>query len=227
MRGLLAVVVRELRERWLLFPAAVVFGFNPLVFPAFGVDRQVMPLVGVATSVGLGAAAAVVIGSAMLARDAANGRLGFLFSRPVSWPTIWGGKWLAALLLVAITGVLAAIPFMTFYPSRSHGGSWVRALADGPRGVFLLCLFVLVVGITNFVATAFRSRSPWLVLDMVLAGAGLWIARHYVAPLWRYGIVGGGGWAMPRATRSWRLASGTVAVMRVAAPGAMALQVTP
>jgi hypothetical protein len=192
------VAVRELRERWLLFPAAVVFGFNPLVFPAFGVDRQVMPLVAVATSVGLGAAAAVVIGSAMLARDAANGRLGFLFSRPLSWPTIWGGKWLAALLLVTITGALAAIPFMAVYPPR-HGGPWVGVLADGRGWAFFICLFVLVVGLTNFVATAFRSRSPWLVLEMVLAGAGLWIARHYVAPLWRYGIVGGGGWAVAAA----------------------------
>ena len=46
MRKLLAVAARELRERWLLFPASFVFGFNPLVLPAFGVDRQVMPLVG-------------------------------------------------------------------------------------------------------------------------------------------------------------------------------------
>ena len=36
----------------------------------------------------------------MLARDAADGRLGFLFSRPVPWPAIWGGKWLAAVVLV-------------------------------------------------------------------------------------------------------------------------------
>ena len=61
------------------------------------------------------------MGSTMLARDAANGRLGFLFSRPLSWPTIWDGKWLAALVLVASSGVLAAIPFMVVYPAPSDG----------------------------------------------------------------------------------------------------------
>ena len=105
MRKLLAVAAREMRERWLLFPASFALGFNPLVLPAFGVDRRVMPEVGLMTSVLLGAGAAVVMGSTMLARDVANGRLGFLFSRPVSWPAIWGGKWLAALVLVVSSGL--------------------------------------------------------------------------------------------------------------------------
>ena len=65
---LLAVAAREMRERWLLFPASFALGFNPLVLPAFGVDRRVMPEVGLMTSVLLGAGAAVVMGSTMLAR---------------------------------------------------------------------------------------------------------------------------------------------------------------
>ena len=44
------MTARELRERWLLFPASLVFGFNPLVFPAFGVNRRAMPLVGLMTA---------------------------------------------------------------------------------------------------------------------------------------------------------------------------------
>ena len=102
MSRLLAVAARELRERWLLFPAALVLGLIPLVLPAFGVEveRRDLPLIGLAMAFMLGTSAAVVIGSTMLARDAANGRLGFLFSRPLSWPTIWGGKGLAAVVLV-------------------------------------------------------------------------------------------------------------------------------
>ena len=76
---------------------------------------------GLFGAVGLGAAAAVVIGSSMLARDAANGRLGFLFSRPVPWPAIWAGKWAAALVLVAATGILAAIPWMAAFPLSLQG----------------------------------------------------------------------------------------------------------
>jgi hypothetical protein len=193
VRKLLAVAARELRERWLLFPASFVFGFNPLVLPAFGVDRQVMPEVGLMTSIGFGAAAAVLMGSTMLARDASNGRLGFLFSRPVSWPAIWGGKWLAALVLVVSSGLLAAIPWMTAFPLASigghHGDSWIRAMLDGPGSAFVLVLFVLVVGLVNFGATAFRSRSPWFALDLVLLLAAFWATRRYVAPLLLYGVV--------------------------------------
>ncbi|HYN05715.1 MAG TPA: hypothetical protein VE359_24925, partial [Vicinamibacteria bacterium] len=186
MRKLLAVAARELRERWILFPASFVLGFNPLVLPAFGVDRRVMPELGLATSVLLGAGAAVVMGSTMLARDVSNGRLGFLFSRPLSWQTIWGGKWLAALVLVVSSGLLAAIPWMTAYPLASigghHGDSWIRAMLDGQGALRFLLVIVLVVGFANFNATALRSRSPWLAFDLGLLLAALWTIRQYVAP---------------------------------------------
>ncbi len=194
MSRLLAVAARELRERWLLFPGAVASGCFPLVLPAFGVEREVMPVVGSVGAVLLGLGAAVVIGSSMLARDASNGRLGFLFSRPVPWPAIWGGKWLAALVLVAATGLLAAIPWMAVYPLASvgghHGDSWLRAMLDGPRSVFFLTLAVFAVGLANFNATAFRSRSPWVSFDLLLLMGGIWATRQFVAPLWRYGILG-------------------------------------
>ncbi|HVO11844.1 MAG TPA: hypothetical protein VMX54_13985 [Vicinamibacteria bacterium] len=196
MKRLLAVTARELRERWLLFPASLVLGLNPLVFPAFGVDRREMPFVGVVAAVGLAAAAAVIMGSTMLARDAANGRLGFLFSRPLSWRTIWGGKWLAALVLVAGSGLLAAIPFMVVYPPGAPAGlpgspvplvSWLGVLAREHGWVFGLYALMLGVGVANLLATAYRSRSPWVVGDMVLAAAAVWIARRRVAPLWLLG----------------------------------------
>ena len=84
MSKLLAVAARELRERWLLFPGALVAGLFPLVIPAFGVSRDVAPTAGAVGAALLGVAAAVVIGSSMLARDSSNGRLGFLFSRPAA-----------------------------------------------------------------------------------------------------------------------------------------------
>jgi hypothetical protein len=200
VKKLLAVAARELRERWIVFPASFVLGFNPLVLPAFGVDRRVMPELGLATSILLGAGAAVVMGSTMLAREVSNGRLGFLFSRPLSWRTIWGGKWLAALVLVVTSGLLAAIPWMTAYPLASigghHGDSWIRAMLDGLGALRLLLAIVLVVGVANFNATAFRSRSPWATLDLVLLLAALWATRRYVAPLWLFGILGRDDWAV-------------------------------
>jgi hypothetical protein len=187
MSKLLAVAARELRERWLFFPGALASGFFPLVLPAFGVERSVMPVVGVVGAVLLGLGAAVVIGSSMLARDAANGRLGFLFSRPVPWPAIWGGKWLAAVVLVPTTAVLPLIPWMLVY-SPERGGSWLPTIADSPWGFFGLLLF-LGIGFANLNATLYRSRSAWLVFDLTLFLLSLWATRRYVAPLWRYGIV--------------------------------------
>jgi hypothetical protein len=192
MSKLLAVAARELRERWILFPGALASGCFPLVLPAFGVSRDAMPAVGLVGAVLLGAAAGIIMGASMLARDAANGRLGFLFARPVSWPAIWGGKWLAALLLVVASGVLALIPWMTVYPPETHGGSWLRAIRDGdaPGSVFILTAIVLAVGLANLGATVFRSRSPWAALDLLLLLATLWATRRYVAPLWLYGVFG-------------------------------------
>ena len=219
MSRLLAVAARELRERWILFPAAVVIGFSPFVLPAFGVNREAALTVGLMGAVLLGAAAAVVIGSSMLARDAANGRLGFLFSRPVSWPTIWGGKWLAALVLVVTSGFLAAIPWMVAFPPTTLGGrhdSWLRAMLDAPGAAFFVTLIVLAVGLANFGATAFRSRSPWVALDLVLLLGALWAIRRYIAPLWWYGVLGGGEWSLAVSLLPLALGLGLGSVAQVA-----------
>ena len=180
MSRLLAVAARELRERWLLFPAALALGFVPFALPALGVKRDHAPVVGLAFAALFGVAAAVVIGSSMLARDSASGRLGFLFSRPVAWPTIWGGKWLAAVVLVAGCTVLAAVPWMVGYPH--HSGSWFDAIGGDQLGVVAV-LLVIAVGLANFNATVFRSRSPWLAADLLLLVVAVWAIRRYVAPL--------------------------------------------
>jgi hypothetical protein len=73
MRRVLAVTAREIRERWLLFPAGLAIGCVPLVLPAFGVQGPDLPFLGLFFALVLAAAAAVVVGSSMLARDAANG----------------------------------------------------------------------------------------------------------------------------------------------------------
>ena len=180
VRKLLAVAARELRERWLLFPASFALGFDPLVLPAFGVDRRVdAAIVGL---VDLDPARRGGRGGDGL--DDAGPRRG---ERPAGLPvlaarcpgrTIWGGKWLAALVLVVSSGLLAAIPWMAAYPLASigghHGDSWLRAMLDGPGSARLLLVIVLVVGLANFNATAFRSRSPWVALDLVLLLAALW-----------------------------------------------------
>jgi hypothetical protein len=197
VRKLLAVAARELRERWILFPASLVAGFFPLVLPAFGIKRGDAAFAGVFGAASLAAAAAVVIGSSMLARDAADGRLGFLFSRPLPWGAVWGGKWLAALVLVLGSGLLAAIPWMVAIPLASlggqHGDSWFRAMLDEQDTVFVLLLILVGIGAASFNATAFRSRSPWLAADLALLLLAAWAIRRLVAPLFVLGLAGGRG----------------------------------
>ena len=194
MSKLLAVAARELRERWLLFPGALVAGLFPLVLPAFGVRRERRADGGLVTSVLLGAAAAVVIGSTMLARDSSNGRLGFLFSRPA----VLGGPSGAASGWRPSSSRRRAPPWprsrgWLAYPLESlgghHGDSWLRAMLDGPGDAALPRPARPRVGLANFNATAFRSRSPWLALDLVLLLLAGWAIRRYVAPLVSLGIL--------------------------------------
>lgn len=194
MSKLLAVAARELRERWVLFPGALVAGFFPLVLPAFGVSREHAPMVGTVGAVLFGVAAAVIVGSSMLARDAANGRLGFLFSRPLPWGTIWGGKWLAAITLATAITTLTAIPWMVAYPLESlgghHGDSWLRAFWQSEAAALFAMVVLLAIGLANFNGTAFRSRSAWLAVDLLLVLLAGWTVRRTVAPLVSFGIVG-------------------------------------
>jgi len=191
MTHALAIAARELRERWILFPAALAFGVLPIVLPAFGPDfRDIAPVVGVAFAVVLGAAAAVVVGSTMLARDAAEGRLAFLLARPVSLAAVWTGKWIAALVLVLGSGLLAALPWMTVTaPPESFGSSWLSALANGPGAVMFAGLAVLAVGVANFNAAAFRSRSAWLALDLALLVSAVLVVRRCAPPFLRFGFL--------------------------------------
>jgi hypothetical protein len=105
----------------------------------------------------------------------------------VPWPAIWGGKWLAAVVLVPSTAVLPLIPWMLVY-SPERGGSWLPAIADSPWGFFAVLLF-LGIGFANLNATLYRSRSAWLVFDFALLLLSLWATRRYVAPLWLYGAL--------------------------------------
>jgi hypothetical protein len=185
----LAVAARELRERWLLFPAGLVLGFAPLVLPAFGLPREGAPLVGVFIALLLGLVAALVAGASMLARDTLDGRLAFLFSRPVSWPAIWGGKWLAALVLVAGSAALAILPWMLVHPPRPDG-SWGTALRDPQGSSFFLLLLLLGIGLANFNATVFRSRSAWVAADLGLLLLATGLAFRWLAPLFTLRILG-------------------------------------
>ena len=195
MRKALVVASRELRERWLLLAASPVCGCFPLVLPAFGQTRETALLVGIWGAFSLAVAAAIVTGASMLARDGADGRIGFLFTRPLSWLQIWTGKWAAALVLTFGCGVLACLPWMMFLPPQPATHSWRDMFLESARdtGLALPVLAVLLIGGASLLATLYRARSAWLALDAGLLLAALWGSARYVAPITLFGFESGLG----------------------------------
>ena len=181
------------------------------MLPAFGVGKDAAGPIGLMVAVLLGGMAALLAGWSMLARDADDGRLGFLFAKPVSWPAIWAGKWIAAGLLAGASGLLAAIPWMAVYPPETKT-SWWRAMADPEGWTYAVSLVVLIVGFANFAATAFRARSKWLAVDLTLLLAALWAVRRFVAPLAMVGVLD-----LPPAAGASRCCPPRVAVALLAA----------
>jgi len=182
MRKALWVAARELRERWLFFPAGLALGCIPLALPAFGVSPQDSPGFGLAIALMLGGAAALVAGGTMLARDAASSRIGFLFSQPLPWPAIWAGKWLAAVVLAGVTGLLASVPWMIAYPTP-QGGLWLGKLLDLQGTVAAISWVVALVGLANLGSTSFRSRSAFVAVDLACLAMAVWGIRRYVPTL--------------------------------------------
>ena len=95
-RGLMAIAAREVSERVLLLALAAALAVVPFVAPWLGVGDR--PLLGAFLCAVMVVAAAVLTGSSVIARDLAEGRLGFFFARPQPWWSLWGGKMLAALV---------------------------------------------------------------------------------------------------------------------------------
>ncbi len=165
MSSLLAIAARELRLRWTLLPVALSLGVVPLLAPAFGFEFVEPQLVGLVLSLLMGAVAALLTGASVMGGDLGSGRLGFFFSRPLPWWAIWGGKLLTAVMLALGAGLLAAVPWMVW----GRGGPLRLASLWDLQGAVIAVGWVLVlVGAGHAGSVALRSRSAWLLVDLVL-----------------------------------------------------------
>ena len=165
VRGLMAIAAREVSERVALLGLAVAVAAVPFVAPWILIGDR--PLLGVLLGVVMTLSAAVLTGSSVIARDLAEGRLGFFLSRPVPWWSIWGGKMLAAIVLTFLAGAIVLGPSAIAGDWRlPPGGWWVRILVPG---------LIAVIGTVNVMAVGYRARSLWFAADLAMTGALAWI----------------------------------------------------
>ena len=170
MKRLAAVALREVAERRFVLVAAAAAAAIPFLVPLLpgmptgdtAIVRSIVALV-LACSFGLGGS--LLVGASVVGRELAEKRLSFHFARPLPSVTVWGGKLVGGLALVLLAELVVLLP-----TSISNGGF------PGLPGISLdtrVLWAILFVAVPFFLlawvgSVALRSRSPWLVADLVL-----------------------------------------------------------
>lgn len=197
MRAFAAVFSREFREWRALLPASLIAGLIPFAFaliPGFQASpSEVRDAAASFLACVLGGLSALVLGVSVPARDLAEGRMGFYFSRPLSPWAIWSGRLCALTSLSFLSWLLAFLPstlaggglFTVFETGPFHGAFPVDALYGTLLAVSLL-LFLILAAQTLSVLLA--SRSPWLALDAFLLAA---LTAACTLSFWRLFLAGG------------------------------------
>jgi hypothetical protein len=176
-RGLFAIAGREVSERATLLALAAFVAVTPWLLPAALGDR---PFLGVFLAIVMTATAAVLTGSSVIARDLAEGRLGFFLSRPIPWWSIWGGKWIAAIVLTFAAGAIASLPVLFLKDALPVGAGW--------WGAILAPSVLALIGGVHMMAVGYRSRSRWFALDLALAAGIAWMVARTPLMLAHWGV---------------------------------------
>jgi hypothetical protein len=231
MKGFVAVLQREIFERRLLALVAFILGLVPLALPlAPGLLPEGFSAEDLRSGLAIGLAAlltalfALFLGGSIIVGDLAERRLGFYFARPLSGGAIWAGKIAAALVLVLGCGVLVLAPAAQMgidsNPFGIQGFNLESSVALWSVGLLGLLLAA------HAASLMVRSRSPWLLLDLVALGtvAGLYWSssrRLILAGVGAHAPWSGGAFFDPRV---W-IAAGSFLVVLLALALAGLLQV--
>lgn len=207
LKMIYALANREVIERRSIFALALVFGlisvFGPYVFGLSsqgnlksdwrGLSAVMALMLGIFSSLGV----AFFTGVVLFGRDLSEKRIGFYFSRPIPALSLWTGKILAGWALI-----LGSF-FATLVPSFLVGANPLKGfleLTQNNGWILLLLLPFLLLGVGLVASIAFRSRSRWLIFDLVaipiillLVGAGLFpLYRMYAEYLMFQALIGFG-----------------------------------
>lgn len=181
MNAVLGIALREVRERRFLLAAAVALGLFSLgLRVVFGAAwaRELGETLTLVAFLAFPPAVALAVGSSLVGRDLAEGRLSFYFSRPLSSGELWAGKFLGGASLVLGAFLCCLVPVSLFT------GGIAR------EGVVLWALLLLgLMGFAHVITAMYRSGSRLFVLDLVL---GALFVTAFGAILWRLVLAGVG-----------------------------------
>jgi len=179
MNGFMAVLTRELRERWPVPVAAFGAGLIALAVPLFPTARlhppdDVRAGAAMVLALAFGLGAALMLGGSVLASDLFEGRIGFYLARPISSFAIWAGKMAASITLALSGAALALLPAALAGASMRDAAVGLARSREAP--VFAVAA-LLLVPLAHVGAVVLRSRSPLLLIDLLLLGATAILAR--------------------------------------------------
>ncbi len=175
LKSLFAVALREVKSRVTLFGAALVIGFLPLLTPVFSkfgleIGSNDVGIITFAIMICTAFAFSSLLGEGILGREIANRQISFYFSRPISSLTLYLGKILGALSIITVAQFLTALPSLIFFSSQSHQFFAPYSLTIYTI-VSLVCFSLATTG-----SIIFRSKSLWLIADLVLTPISLLLA---------------------------------------------------
>jgi hypothetical protein len=215
MSAVWTVAAREIRARRILLVAIPIVTALPFAVAAVGgvASEPVQGVLALLLCAPFPYAVALGLGASLFSQELGDRRLGFYFARPISAGALWAGKVIAALTLVFLALLCAQLPIVWAVPAGFLGqGSTYWTFFSA-----MAVLAVLVLAASNAVASLYRSRSPWFLLDVVV-GAALLAA---FATLVR-AILEAGAFLTLRANLRW-IGAAAAAVMLAAALAQLAL----
>jgi hypothetical protein len=188
----MAVARLELERRWTLLPLGVALGVLPFVIaPLLGVPESETQGIALLLALLLGGATAILLGTSAVSGDLAGGRLGFYFSRPLAWWEIWAGKLATAAGLTLATWLLVMLPSLLVPRgdvTRFAALSDALYLTHWAGPLVLTGLVLLALGVVQWGAVAARSRSLWLMLDLVALPLVSWGFADAVVGMHQQGL---------------------------------------
>ena len=198
MRRFSAVALREIVERRFVLVAAAVAAVLPFLVPLLpGIPAGEGPLarsiLAITLSTAFGLGGSLLVGASVVGRELAERRLSFHFSRPLAGPVVWGGKLAGGLALVLLTQAIVLLP--SSLAGGRFPGLWGGA--GDTRAIWAIHLLAVPLFLLAWVGSvALRSRSPWLVADLVLLVAVPSLLFVYVRRMFRYGHLPRPSWAL-------------------------------